>query len=152
MKKIDINNYKRILLDWDGTLVRSLENVIAAMQIVSHKYRNMDWFKLDLERDKFLSLEDNFETFFDSNKNQAYQLYLDSYLTGISENVSKINNADKLLSLIDRLGKKKAIVTSKDRKLRNAESHMFNTFFEFSICKDESIHNKPFPNPTSLTL
>ena len=147
MKEIDINNYELILLDWDGTLVHSRENVIYAMQIVSHKYRNIDWFELDLERNKSQALEDNFETFFGSRKNEAYELYLNSYLLEIAKNVKKINAADKLFLFLDKLGKKKAIVTSKDRRLWEAENNMFSTYFDFSICKDESIHNKPFPNP-----
>lgn len=42
---------------------------------------------------------------------------------------------------------KKAIVTSKDRKLWEIEKNIFNISFDFSVCKDECNHNKPLPDP-----
>lgn len=147
MKDINIKNYQLVLLDWDGTLVRTRENVIYAMQPISQKFRKLDWFELDKTRNHNLSLEDNFENFFHENKDIAYDLYLKTYISGIKNNVHKITGADKLLKILDTLSIKKAIVTSKDRKLWEIEKNIFNISFDFSVCKDECNHNKPLPDP-----
>lgn len=142
----DLRQYKLILLDWDGTLVYSRSNVISAMQYVSHRYRNTDWFELDKSRDKNLSLEDNFANFFKKDRDVAYSDYIAKYISGIKDNVRKIDGSDELLEYLDRECILKAVVTSKDRKLWELEKGLFNTSFEYSVCKDEAEHNKPAPD------
>ena len=142
----DLRQYKLILLDWDGTLVYSRSNVISAMQYVSHRYRNTDWFELDKSRDKNLSLEDNFANFFKKDRDAAYSDYIAKYISGIKDNVRKIDGSDELLEYLDRECILKAVVTSKDRKLWELEKGLFNTSFEYSVCKDEAEHNKPAPD------
>ena len=146
IKSPDLRRYKLIVLDWDGTLVYSRSNVISAMQYVSYRYRNTDWFELDKSRDKNLSLEDNFKNFFNEDKDAAYSDYIAKYISGIKDNVRKIDGSDELLEYLDRECLRKAVVTSKDRKLWELEKGLFNTSFEYSVCKDEAEHNKPAPD------
>lgn len=148
-----MNNSKKnkiVIFDLCGTLLNSKTLDHHAINNTLEKYHKAPWSITRKQKNKSLSMKENFPIFFGKHHIEAYNTYID-YLTKHINEISFFEYASEHLQILKYLNKQTAIITNRDNifinalKQQNEFKQHFIPFIDAIITADDAGICKPSP-------
>ena len=147
MDKLNPQNLRVVVFDWDGTLVESRTPRLYAINKVMAECKMGSWEQTQPKQNPRLSFMDNFPLVFGTRAADIYDKYCDVYKQCVGKMIYAFAGVKETLDLLQRHGIKIVIMTNKDRKLFDFELPLVLNppYFDQIVCGHEAARDKPYP-------
>lgn len=154
MEKLNLQELKAAVFDWDNTLAESRTALVFCVNKVLQEYHLPQWEEVKGKRDNKLSFRDNFPRIFGDKAEEAYEKYTKIYLQNVGKMITVFPKTLEVLQLLKSQGVKLMVMSNKDRKLLNYELPLlFNpNLFDNVVCGHEASKDKPYGEHLFWTL
>ena len=115
MEKLNLQELKAAVFDWDNTLAESRTALVFCVNKVLQEYHLPQWEEVKGKRDNKLSFRDNFPRIFGDKAEEAYEKYTKIYLQNVGKMITAFPKTLEVLQLLKSQGVKLMVMSNKDR-------------------------------------
>jgi len=144
---------KIVIFDWDSTLAQTRKACVDSIEVILEKYNKEPWsVTKKAKRDYTKSYKENFANFFPENYKEAYQDYINYYISNKLETVTPTENAQQYLDFVVKNNIDIHIVSNKDSQLLKLEAKKCFPNVKFGKILGSDDIGRTKPNPDGLNL